>query len=75
MAELDDTKKAAIAAALSVYFSEGAEALPFRPGMFLRQVKGSGAWGRLSRKAFGGSGDYRSERAQSGRGIFGGTRA
>ena len=45
MAELDDVKKAAIAAAISAYLASGASGTAaFRPTMFLRQVKGAGAW-------------------------------
>ncbi|MGI6632759.1 MAG: hypothetical protein ACOX5M_06865 [Bacillota bacterium] len=62
MAELDDVKKAAIAAAISAYLASGASGTAaFRPTMFLRQVKGAGAWGRLSRSYFGTSGGYRTQ--------------
>jgi hypothetical protein len=60
LAELDDLKKAAIAAAISAYLSEervGADV--FRPTMFLRSTVGAGAWGKLSRRFYGGSKEYR----------------
>lgn len=74
MAELDSVKKAVIAAAISAYLSdEGVGVRAFRPNMFLRDVEGSGAWGKLSRKTYGGTNEYRSGGLSAGRMFFGDT--
>jgi hypothetical protein len=75
VAELDEVKKAAIAAAISAYLSEeGVVTAVFRPTMFLRSIEGAGPWGRLSRKSYGGSKEYRREGLGGRRMFFGDTR-
>ena len=74
MAELDNVKKAVIAAAISAYLSEDVGAGVFRPTIFLRSTEGSGAWGKLSRKFYGGSKEYRSAGLHGTRMFFGDTR-